>query len=226
MRGKNYLLFLALLIMLTSCSTGRGRQEVYPVVHYKKTYAVASWYGPKFNGRPTASGEIFDMFADTCAHKVYVFGTRLRVTNVSNDKTAVCVVNDRGPFIRGRDIDLSYGVAKKIGLVGPGTGRVLIETVGRDRSYVKSVKIKIVDRSGPFAIQVGAFTVRANAVRLKKSLDLEYNNAYIRRLDTGKGTYFRVRIGNFVGIDSAISVAEKLSREGYRTLVVRAGIEL
>ena len=137
--------------MLYACST--SRQEVAP----DSAYVVASWYGPDFHGRPTSSGEIFDMYSMTCAHKVYPFGTKLKVTNITNNKMVECVVNDRGPFVDGRDLDLSYAAAKQIGVIGPGTGKVLIEVNGRDDSYIRRVKIQGVGKTGPFAVQVGAF---------------------------------------------------------------------
>jgi len=93
------------------------------------TYAVASWYGKKFNGKRTASGERFDMYAMTCAHKTLPFGTKLRVTNPDNNKSVVVTVNDRGPFIPGRQLDLSYGAAKQIGIVKQGVERVKIEPI-------------------------------------------------------------------------------------------------
>ena len=89
----------------------------------------ASWYGHKFNGRLTASGERFDMYAMTCAHKTLKFGSKLRVTNPDNNKSVIVTVNDRGPFIRGRDLDLSYGAAKKIGIVKKGVARVKMERI-------------------------------------------------------------------------------------------------
>jgi rare lipoprotein A len=96
-------------------------------------YVVASWYGKKFNGRPTASGERFDMYAMTCAHKTFRFGTKLRVTNPDNNKSVVVTVNDRGPFIKGRTLDLSYGAAKKIGMIKKGVGRVKMEYLSSKR---------------------------------------------------------------------------------------------
>jgi len=92
-------------------------------------YVVASWYGKKFNGKRTASGERFDMYAMTCAHKTLPFGTKLRVTNPDNNKSVIVTVNDRGPFIHGRQLDLSYGAAKQIGIVRQGVERVKIEQV-------------------------------------------------------------------------------------------------
>lgn len=88
---------------------------------------VASWYGPKYHGRQTASGEVFDMNGLTAAHKTLPFGTRLKVTHVGNHRSVIVEVNDRGPFIPGRDLDLSYGAAKKLGMVEQGVARVKIE---------------------------------------------------------------------------------------------------
>ena len=90
---------------------------------------VASWYGPKFHGRKTASGEIFDMHALTAAHRTLPFGTLVRVTYLKTGKSVVVRINDRGPWKRGRIIDLSYAAARKIGLVRDGTGRVRLEVV-------------------------------------------------------------------------------------------------
>jgi len=85
----------------------------------------ASWYGPKFDGRTTASGERFNQYAATCAHRSYRFGTRLKVTNLRNGRTATCRVNDRGPsVITGRSLDVSRGVAKQLGMVRSGVAPV------------------------------------------------------------------------------------------------------
>lgn len=103
---------------------------------------VASYYGPGFHGRRTASGERFDQHGLTAAHRTLPFGTRLRVTNPANGRTVVVRVNDRGPFSRGRVLDLSTGAARAIGLVARGHGRVEIERLGpasrRERRRVRT----------------------------------------------------------------------------------------
>jgi rare lipoprotein A len=217
--NRRYVLVL-ILVLLSACST--VRQETLP----GSGYAVASWYGPDFHGRPTSSGEIFNMYSMTCAHKEYPFGTRLKVTNVANSKTAECTVNDRGPFVAGRDIDLSYAVAKEIGIIGPGTGRVFLEVDGRDASYVRKVKVQSSGKTGPFAIQVGSFTESINAVRLKVALRLKYGNAYIQEAELDGNTYYRVRIGNFDTLGNAVSTAEQLGQEGYPTVVLKADMKI
>lgn len=88
---------------------------------------VASWYGKDYHRKPTASGEPFDMFANTLAHKTLPLGTQVRLTNPANGKTLVGKVNDRGPFIAGRDVDLSYGLAHQLGLAAKGVGSLIME---------------------------------------------------------------------------------------------------
>lgn len=93
----------------------------------KVVYFVTSYYGKKFHGRPTSNGEVFDMNKFTCAHKELPFNTKLRVTNESNTKSVVVRVNDRGPFIPGRDLDISYAAAKQIGLTAAGVKKLKVE---------------------------------------------------------------------------------------------------
>jgi len=90
---------------------------------------VASFYGEDFHGRKTANGEMYDMHAMSAAHRALPFNTRVLVTNLDNGKKVEVRINDRGPFIKGRIIDLSYGAARKIGMVGPGTARVRLEVL-------------------------------------------------------------------------------------------------
>ena len=90
---------------------------------------VASWYGPGFHGRKTASGEVFNMHALTAAHRTLPFGTLVRVTYLRTGRSVVVRINDRGPWKRGRIIDLSYAAARKIGLLRDGTGRVRLEVI-------------------------------------------------------------------------------------------------
>ena len=213
-----------LITFLASCSSVRMKTSDLPVS--EKTNTVASWYGPKFHGRPTASGEIFDMYAMTCAHKEYPFGTRLKVTNMENNRSAECVVNDRGPFVNGRDIDLSYAVANEIGVIGPGMTSVLLETKGRDDSYIRPVKVQTSEMKGPFAIQVGAFTESINAIQLKVALRQKYANVYVQETEVNGENYYRVRVGNYQDYNTALSVAEKLGQEGYQALLLKADVKI
>ncbi|UCD36372.1 MAG: septal ring lytic transglycosylase RlpA family protein [Nitrospiraceae bacterium] len=183
-------------------------------------YLTASWYGPKFHGRPTASGERFNMHAFTAAHKTLKFGTRLRVTNPDTGKFVVVTVNDRGPFIRGRDLDLSYGAAQKIGFVEKGVGRVRVEYVTRDMRYVRRVPFEPGRVTGPLTVQVGAFTDRFNAFRLKQGLELSFRDVYVTEAVVKGEVFYRVRVGEFEAYDSAYTHAQRLADEGYPTVIL------
>ena len=206
-----YLLIYFSLVLITGCAA--ARYKTYP----GPGYAVASWYGPDFHGKPTSSGEIFNMYALTCAHKEYPFGTRLEVTNISNNKTVNCIVNDRGPFVEGRDLDLSYAAAKEIGLIEQGIGNVRVEYTGRDTSYIKEVRY--LSDIGTFTIQVGSFREFSNAKRLKMALELKYNRVYITKVEIDGSSYYRVRVGKFYIKDEVYCLAKTLADEGYDVLV-------
>ncbi len=213
---------VTLLLLISACASSRSVSRDYPAPAPAGPVAgVASWYGREFHGRPTASGEPFDMHALTCAHKTYPFGTRLNVTNRQNDKAVSCIVNDRGPFVSGRDIDLSYAAAREIGLIGPGTAAVLMEVQGRDAAYVKQVKVQAYGAAGPFAIQVGAFTEALNAFRLRTALSITYPNVYIQEQDVKGVRYYRVRIGDYDSVGMIMPTAEALGQEGYQAYIVR-----
>jgi len=199
-----------------------GHEEPPAVEQYpgERTLIVASWYGKDFHGRPTASGEPFDMYAMTCAHKQLPFGTQLRVTSVSNGKEVDCTVNDRGPFVAGRDLDMAFGAAQKIDLIGPGSAKVYIRQIGRDLRYVKTVRYSGT-ASGTVTIQIGSFREQANAERLKKGLEFKYNNVYIVQAVVRGDTYYRVRLGKYPGRGSAQKAAAELAQEGYDVLITR-----
>src|SRR5512138_3541221 len=109
---------------------------------------LASWYGGKFNGRQTSSGEVFDTNLRTAAHKTLPFGTIVRVVNLENGKSTTVKINDRGPFVEGRIIDLSRAAAEDLDMVARGVARVSVEVVD------------FAQGSGRFQIQVGAYTLK------------------------------------------------------------------
>ncbi|MBN2653868.1 MAG: septal ring lytic transglycosylase RlpA family protein [Nitrospirae bacterium] len=192
------------------------QQSVYQ--QYKKQ-VIASWYGRDFHGKPTASGEIYNMHEMTCAHKELPFGTRLRVVNTANNLETECIVNDRGPFITGRDLDMSYGAAKNIDMIGAGTALVNIETIGRDMRYVKYIRYSGAD--GVVTIQIGSFKDEGNAKRLKLGLELKYNNVYIMLANINGDSWYRVRVGKFKAKNDAAELGKKLAEEGYPVLITR-----
>ena len=210
---RRYIVFIITISFFMSSSCASARYETGA----KPRYAVASWYGPDFHGRPTASGEIYDMNAFTCAHREYPFGTKLKITYLSTAKTTSCLVNDRGPFIDGRDIDLSYAAAKDLGLIPAGTGAVRIEYMGRDNSYIREVRD--ISNTDLVTIQVGSFKDLTNATRLKIALELKYDKIYITEADVKGNRYYRVRVGTFRIRGEALRFANVLTDEGYDTLI-------
>lgn len=112
-----------------------------PVEYINRGTMKASWYGPKFHGRMTANGEIYDQMALTAAHKSLKFGTLLKVTNTKNGRSVIVRINDRGPYIEGRDLDLSKGAAIELGLLKKGVARVKIEEVSLDEDINPTVMV-------------------------------------------------------------------------------------
>jgi len=185
--------------------------------------AVASWYGEPFHGRQTASGERFDMHRFTAAHRTLPFGTRLQVTDAVSGRSTVVTVNDRGPFIRGRHLDLSYAAAREIGLVGFGVGRVDVAVLDRDLRYRKRVVDGVPPAStpaGPLTIQFGAFRERDNALRLKQALELESSDVSVTEAVVGGAVHYRVRLGTFATQSQAVDRARAYAEEGYAPWIV------
>lgn len=183
---------------------------------------VASWYGKKFHRKKTANGEIFNMWDKTAAHKTLPFGTYVKVENLSNQREVVVRINDRGPFVKGRIIDLSYGAAREIGLIGPGVTRVRMVALSKEVGKIKSGNtygplIKARDlKKGGFTVQVGAFENDANARRLAKRLRVIFDNVTIRTYmpDNGKILY-RVRVSTSKDLNEASKIVKKLEYLGF-----------
>ena len=158
------------------------------------------------------------MYAMTAAHKTLPLGTYVRVHNLENNRELEVRINDRGPFVRGRIIDLSYTAAKKLGLVGPGTAEVEIEALGTPAVANGDKGQAFVQRdyySGNFTFQVGAFANRENAERLKRKLDEQYKNAHITLYDRGDKIFYRVRVGAFNTLEDAVRNEAILIQDGY-----------
>ncbi len=171
--GKNVKLIGIVLFFLIFCAYGIFSFEL----------GIASWYGGKFHGRLTASGEIFDTNDFTAAHKSLPFGTIVRVTNLDNGKSVVVRINDRGPFVKGRVIDLSRAAAKAIGMLGSGIARVRIDIIRMgDNKRVKPRSKPTVSYNNYgtekkdnankiYVLQVGAFKIEANALNMQGRLE-------------------------------------------------------
>jgi rare lipoprotein A len=171
-------------------------------------FGVASWYGGEFHGRPTSSGEIYDMNQLTCAHNTLPLGTVVMVTNLENGRTLELKVNDRGPFVKERILDVSYAAAQMLGMWEKGTAPVKVE--------VLSLAIEPVQR---FTLQVGSFADETNAQKLAEQLRKSFENVYVTTMETLTQKYHRVRVGQFETRESALPIAEKLSQMGFKVLV-------
>ena len=120
-------------------TTGWSRKQIESIKNHPKTQiGIASYYGKKFHKKRTANGEIFNMYKVSAAHKSYPLGSKVRVTNLENGKSIKLVINDRGPFVKGRIIDLSYKAARKLDFVNQGTTKVRIDVIRLgDNKYYK-----------------------------------------------------------------------------------------
>ena len=177
---------------------------------------IASWYGKKFHGRKTSSGEVYNMYAMTAAHKTLPLGTWVRVRRLDNGKQIEVRVNDRGPFVHGRIIDLSYSAAKEMDMVGPGTARVEIVALGERHQTASGDAFVPMDYySGAFTFQVGAFSSRDNAERLRAKLDQTFANAHVTPYDRGDAIFYRVRVGRCNDLESAEKYEQRLASSGY-----------
>jgi rare lipoprotein A len=193
------LLSLAGLLGLAGCAT--GREMARGPVGFKQT-GEASWYGQDFHGKPTASGEPYDMWAHTAAHRELPFGSMVKVTHLDTGATTVVRINDRGPFAHGRIIDLSLAAARDLGLDRTGTARVRIEVVGGGAAA----------EAGTYFLQVASFKNRANADTLHGRLRAA---GYRAELASGPGV-IRVVIRNLNAADADRITAE-LAQLGFPT---------
>lgn len=170
---------------------------------------IASWYGTKFHGRRTANGEVYDMYAMTGAHKHLPIPTYVRVSNLENGRSVVVRINDRGPFHRNRIIDLSYVAAHKLDMLKRGTAKVEVRTISPNRPSQPPTKVA----AGMF-LQAGAFSDRANAIRLRKKLENDLTQRI--RIQTADGGHrlYRVQIGPLNTVAQIDKIAERLANLG------------
>ncbi len=172
---------------------------------------IASWYGGKFHGQLTASGETFNKWDHTAAHRTLPLGTRLVVERIETGQRVVVRVNDRGPFVENRIIDLSRGAASELGIVAKGTAPVRLYRVGSD-SPTRSPPCP-----GHLTVQAGSFEQSDNAKRLRTRLEAHFSEVFITR----QGPYHRVRVGRFEGREDAWEAADRLEEMGFETWIVR-----
>ncbi len=184
---------------------------------------LASWYGTKFHGRRTSSGEPYDMYAMTAAHKSLPLPTYVEVTNLDNGRSVIVKVNDRGPFHEDRIIDLSYSAAAKLGILENGTGRVEVraidplapDQVPADTPVLVQTDARNQPSDSQLFLQVGAFRDRDNAERLRNNIQAQnLGDVRVVMADTESGTFFKVQVGPLSDTGEADSVARSLKPLG------------
>lgn len=219
MKKRTGLSLLATLLFFSACASHSriDVEEGYSPEHYPSEdytqVGIASWYGIEEHGKYAASGERFSMYDHTAAHRSLPLGTVVRVTNLDNGRDVIVRINDRGPFVGGRIIDLSYAAAKSIGMVTDGTAKVKVEVIlapGRTGDYFVA----------KYTIQIGSFRDRENAFDVKSRLDGDLDDVRVESLDINGNTYYRVRVGWYSQKHDAEKVASKLIRYGYRGSVI------
>ncbi|MBI5327849.1 MAG: septal ring lytic transglycosylase RlpA family protein [Deltaproteobacteria bacterium] len=223
------MLILFTLLLFAGCAsrppqgyyTKQGTQRAYQIdgkwyspVDSSDGYeeeGIASWYGKDFHGKKTSNGETYNMYAMTAAHKTLPLNTYVKVTRLDNGKEAIVRVNDRGPFVKGRIIDLSYKAASEVGIAESGTAKVKIAALG------DTVGDKLVTKDyqkGNFMVQVGAFTVKSNAINLRGSLLKRYSNVSITEYNRGDMIFYRVRVGGAAVLKEAERLKNRIEAQG------------
>jgi peptidoglycan lytic transglycosylase len=210
------LLALAIAVTASSCRKKKTRLPTPPpVTTPAEEVGVASWYGHPYHGRRTANGEVYDMEKFTAAHRVRPFDTWVRVHNLDNGATVDVRINDRGPFVDGRIIDLSKAAARTIEMIGPGTALVRVEEIEAPPPD-PNVEVPL------FGVQAGAFAIVDNAERLSEELNERYGTAYIVMRDSDPPVW-QVIVGEFPSRGAAEVLAREIRSEYGAAFVIRLG---
>jgi rare lipoprotein A len=234
---KRFILFICCVTLVSACTSKKplavkppdSRQKAYqrPYTVLGQRYeplqthagfvqtGIASWYGEDFHGKKTSNGETYDMYAMTAAHKTLPLGVFVRVKNTDNGNEAVVRVNDRGPFVKGRIIDLSYSAAKALRLAIAGTAPVRIEALGYRGSGTDQYTTLENYDSGNYTVQIGAFTDPENAERLSREMKKVCGFSEIRSAWVRGEHFYRVYVGKHTSLRSAETAEQNLSEHGY-----------
>jgi rare lipoprotein A len=203
-----YLLFIAFSIFLSSCSS-LGKFERYENVEGKLIETgEASWYGPKFHGRQTANGEIYNQFELTAAHRTLAFGSIVKVVNKFNGKSIIVRINDRGPFAKDRIIDLSRKAAEEINIINSGFADVELYLLN-NTTLPKDFKVP------HFTVQVGSFKSKSDAANESRKI---FESRVVEATIDG-GTFYRIYVGNFKSKSDAQNLLDELTQKGINGFV-------
>ncbi len=207
-RGLRSYQFLRLILLfpffaatLTACS-GHSKPAYspgYPVGFVER--GVASWYGPGFHGNKTANGERYDMHQLTAAHRTLPLGSIAVVRSMSSGREVTVRINDRGPFAKGRVLDLSLAGAQALGMTGPGTDQIELRVVGYEGRTADM---------GVLRVQVGSFSDQQNALNLLERANYFYSGGRVQAIDLPEGKRYRVQIGQFATEAQAEAAASHL----------------
>jgi rare lipoprotein A len=217
----------AVCILLAGCGGKKRAKAPSAIRAGAAETGVASWYGNPYHGRRAANGEIYDMEKMTAAHRTLPFGTWVRVRNLTNDKTVDVRITDRGPFVGGRILDLSHAAAAAIDLIGPGTAKIKLTVIKAPAVMIAAASpapappapkpsaippppaILAESPATPFAVQVGAFTNRRNAERVRSLMETRYGAARIVMRD-GRPAQWRVLVGEEAAEEQAEALAARI----------------
>lgn len=217
----SFTLLLSTLILfdgVADAATQLPRTQSPYVIDNKRYYPIptasgfsqgglASWYGRDFHGRRTSNGEIYDMYSMTAAHKTLPMNTMLLVENTHNGKSTVVRINDRGPFVKGRIIDLSYTAAKKLDLTGSGIGEVKIVALSQGNLSYPDLT------SGEFYVQIGSFARKINAIKLQKRFTDAGHTTVIQKYFGPQSILYRVQV--YVGKTLGNAERAEKALQGY-----------
>lgn len=211
-----YLSLLA-FALVSACSVppGRIRVPVPPPADSRVSQTgIASWYGPGFHGKATASGDVYNQNEMTAAHQTLPLGSKVMVTNMENGRTAEVLVNDRGPFAKGRIIDLSFAAAQSIDMVGPGTALVRLDVLDAP------VPLRAIRPALDYTLQLGSFSQLENAQQLRDRIVRNFDAVTITPLQSKDTTYYRVHLGTFANRTAAEEMAKQISQAGYSVIIM------
>lgn len=236
MRNKGTILLLMLCLLLAGCGTTGHRVRVEPGSPGQRPWerpywvdgiryvpllkadgfreeGLASWYGAEEHGGPTSNGEVFDMYRPTAAHKTLPLGCFIRVTSKANGRSTVVRVNDRGPFVAGRIVDLSYRAAQDLDMVDGGVAPVMLEVVSAAPGTAGPARGT--EAGASYTLQVAAYIDRETARQVAEKLGRQLAWSAVREVETGQGRFYRVHAGRFRSRSDAETARSAVARSGY-----------
>ncbi len=235
---KRSVLIICCLLVVSACGTKRtnvgqslesgrlkGSQKPYTVNGQRyeplqthegfSQVGIASWYGKDFHGKTTSNGERYDMNAMTAAHKTLPLGVYVKVYNKANGREAIVRVNDRGPFVKGRIIDLSYAAAKKLGVDVAGTAPVRIDALGYSAGSKGGYRAPATYDSGNYTVQVGSFKEITNAQRLSEKMRALFGFSDVHLTNVNGELFYRVYAGKYTSLKAAENGERDFAEHGY-----------